>query len=229
MLKSLFARMAEHFPRARFFGFANGDILFTEDLVESLQYVDAVAQKSNWTRLFVTGTRTNVDFKQGSPLRNISEVKELAGRGKLYNFGTEDYFITMAHGFPWADIPPFVVGRVGYDNWLVATSILMRLPSVDLTRTVTAVHLTDADGNRAGHEAQSKRDSNLKLADKDFDYTLGSTNCIPFYTARQSRKNFMLYHRQVVRGPCHSALRRKRYNLSNFWKIWADICPLCRF
>ena len=31
-----------------------------------------------------------------------------------------DYFITHSNRFPWQQIPPFVIGRSAYDNWLVS-------------------------------------------------------------------------------------------------------------
>ena len=30
-----------------------------------------------------------------------------------------DYFISTNNGYPWADIPKVIIGRDGYDNWLV--------------------------------------------------------------------------------------------------------------
>ena len=32
----------------------------------------------------------------------------------------EDYFITTRDGFPWKSIPKLVIGRIGYDNWMVS-------------------------------------------------------------------------------------------------------------
>ena len=31
-----------------------------------------------------------------------------------------DYFISKAGNYQWQDIPPFVIGRPRFDNWLVS-------------------------------------------------------------------------------------------------------------
>ena len=37
-----------------------------------------------------------------------------------------DYFITTRDGFPWASVPKVVVGRVGYDNWMVSINWVIK-------------------------------------------------------------------------------------------------------
>jgi hypothetical protein len=52
----------------------------------------------------------------------------------------EDYFIVRGAGFDWAGgVPPFVIGRVAYDNWLVDYAV-HHFETVDATVTVKAVH-----------------------------------------------------------------------------------------
>jgi hypothetical protein len=63
----------------------------------------------------------------------------------------QDFFIVMRGGFPWDDIPDFVIGRPGYDNWLVDYTFHNDVDAVDVTRTLHAIHQTGVDGNKAGH------------------------------------------------------------------------------
>lgn len=230
VLKSIFAHLALTFASARFHGYANGDIVFTQDLIHTLNYLDGVSRQLFWHHLFLTGRRTNANFSESIRLNTAADVWQFSRKGQLYNCGSEDYFITLANGFPWSSIPPFVVGRVGYDNWLVAHAIMLRLPAIDVTETVTAVHLTDVDGTRAGHQAVTSNDSNMKLIDKNFDFSLGSTNCIPFYTIRSSTKsnNLKLVRRKFDnRRVCAQALRRRHMDSQMFWNAWLALCPLC--
>lgn len=55
----------------------------------------------------------------------------------------EDWFVTTPSSVDWRDAPlrDFVVGRVGWDNWLVDRMHRdADVTVVDATRTVTAVH-----------------------------------------------------------------------------------------
>ena len=45
-------------------------------------------------------------------------------KGKRGWVTSEDYFITTSNGFPWKRLPKVVVGRLGYDNWMVKGSAL---------------------------------------------------------------------------------------------------------
>jgi hypothetical protein len=37
-------------------------------------------------------------------------------------------------------VPPFAVGRPGWDNWMIYRARLLRIPVVDATRAITAIH-----------------------------------------------------------------------------------------
>jgi hypothetical protein len=50
-----------------------------------------------------------------------------------------DYFV-FSRGFFAKDVPPFVVGRVFWDNWLVWKALASSLPVIDVSDAVLAVH-----------------------------------------------------------------------------------------
>ena len=52
-----------------------------------------------------------------------------------------------------------VIGRPGYDNYLVARAVAERgrVSSVDVTNALVALHQTDDDGVKAGHRARADR------------------------------------------------------------------------
>ena len=58
-----------------------------------------------------------------------------------------------------------VIGRPGYDNYLVAHAVAERgrVSSVDVTNALVALHQTDDDGVKAGHRARDDHDWNLEL------------------------------------------------------------------
>jgi hypothetical protein len=132
----------------------------------------------------MVGRRTNVNTTKlydGVELSS-ERLAEIAQNETLFITDAQDYFITTWGGFPWGSIPNFVVGRIGYDNWLLVTAITKEIPLVDLTETLLAVHQSDATGNFAGHHKKTKEDchTNLNLVAKPFDYFLGHTTCSQF-------------------------------------------------
>jgi len=54
-------------------------------------------------------------------------------------------------------VPNLVIGRPGYDNFLVATASLNNVAVVDATKTVIALHQTDAEGVGSGHRRHDSR------------------------------------------------------------------------
>lgn len=65
-------------------------------------------------------------------------VRELARTGRRRGAGALDYFLFTRRLYD--DLPPFAVGRVGFDNWLVWRAGTTGARVVDLTPSVRAVH-----------------------------------------------------------------------------------------
>ena len=50
-----------------------------------------------------------------------TDIKESSDRwGHPFVTDAQDFFIVGKDSYPWSEIPDFVVGRVGFDNWLVS-------------------------------------------------------------------------------------------------------------
>ena len=68
-----------------------------------------------------------------------------------------DYFLFTRGLFK--DIPPFAVGHVAWDNWMIESTLRRKKPVVDATNVVQAFHLWHKP--RPGHRPDKKK--NLKL------------------------------------------------------------------
>ena len=192
VLRSMFLHAQTINETTPFYGYANGDILFDRDLVTTLEAVNRA--RNRFKQIFVIGQRIDYNFKRNQELRNLSTVSRLASAGKLHPSNAQDYFITTHSGFPWESIPDFVVGRVGYDNWLVATAINRNFSVIDVTATVTALHQTGRDGNAAGRNIKRDIDDkyiNYHLAGK-FDYSDGITTLSNYITLKPGSQVFIL-------------------------------------
>lgn len=150
-----------------FDAYANGDIVFTKGLVDTLAQV-----KNGWGReiasgarrgVMIVGKRTNVDYHSQN-LTNDDEVVQLSKMGQVFQNDAEDYFLYSRGSRDWDLIPDFVVGRRAYDNWLVHNAHHDEaMDVIDASDTVLGLHLTAADGNKAGHKKGADNDHNKQV------------------------------------------------------------------
>ncbi len=133
-----------------FYCYANGDILFEPGLIETLKTLEPVTAKMK--QVLIVGRRTNFKLTPKQNIDKFEDIQEFNKQGKLFGTNAQDYFISTPSGYPWDTIPDFVVGRVGYDNWLVVTAIVKKMNVIDTTGTVIALHQTGTDGNFAGKQ-----------------------------------------------------------------------------
>lgn len=176
-----------------FYGFCNGDILFDEGLLDTLMAVQFYLPLL--TTPMMVGRRTNVNMSivhKPDDLCQWEDVRQT--EGQLFIDDAEDYFIIAnAHEFIWDKLENVVIGRVGYDNYLVAMALRYNVSVVDVTETVKAVHQTGADGDFAG---QTNVDSqyNIDLIGP-FDYDPGRTTHAQYLTINEEGQGIQIYKR----------------------------------
>jgi hypothetical protein len=129
-----FARVdeiAEHHVRC----FVNADVLLLDDLLPAVEAVRTV-----FGRFLIVGETRDLDVRDELCLER-EERAELRRRaldeGRSRGPTAIDYFVFTARLFD--PLPPFVVGRARFDNWLVWRA-RERGVVVDATRAVVSVH-----------------------------------------------------------------------------------------
>ena len=136
LISSIFARAREA-ARAPYLAYFNADIVVLPDFLQAVQAVTAAAPDG----FLMVGRRWDVDittpltFGQGWADRLREEVSR---RGRLHSPFGIDYFV-----FPkaaYADMPPFAVGRAGWDNWMIYHARARGWKVIDATPDVLAVH-----------------------------------------------------------------------------------------
>ncbi|XP_041375213.1 uncharacterized protein LOC121388069 [Gigantopelta aegis] len=182
VLKFMFSEIISRF-NSTLYGYSNGDILFGDDLLQTLSAVH-VTFRTQTSPLLVVGVRRNVinvTSLEASSSKNLREAAKK--RGTLFISVSQDYFITNK-AFPWDGIPEVVVGRVAYDNWLVLDSIHRGHTVIDATDTITAVHQTTHKGNYQGNSNPQTRYNSKLLSrhHKTIHYEAGSTECVTIMT-----------------------------------------------
>ena len=118
-----------------------------------------------------------------------------------------------------------VIGRPGYDNYLVAHAVAERgrVSSVDVTNALVALHQTDDDGVKAGHRARLDRVYNLRLIGEQ--WRDGRTVNCPWRVEQFPRGWFALLRRGTRTGTAFDddLLRTERAWLQQ-WVRPRDVC-----
>jgi hypothetical protein len=115
---------------------SNADVIFTDRL---LRMADRAAGRPRPT--YVIGQRTDIDqtllltFEDG--WQNVLEHRaRTEGERKPVNW--IDWFLFTRGLF--TDLPPFAIGRPGYDPWLIWRAAQLGADVIDATEAVSAVH-----------------------------------------------------------------------------------------
>lgn len=126
--------------------YVNTDIILLNDFTRIVQGVSA-----RFERFLAIGQRWDLDMSMEVDFSDENWGKRLFNRirtdGRLHPKTGMDYFLFprgMLQG-----IPSFAVGRTFWDGWLVYKARSMRVPVVDFTKQVTAIHQNHDYGHHA--------------------------------------------------------------------------------
>ena len=194
----------------------NCDIILLSDFIDAVRRVRAAHQ-----RFLMAGQRWDVD------LREHIDFLEAGWEAKLRKLAREtgrrrppqwiDYFV-FRKGLFYGRIPEFVIGRPGWDNWLLWYPRSIDVPVIDASRVVMAIHQNHdyayhPEGEKGvweGEEAQQ----NYRLHEGKYA-TLGNATYV--LTPRGLRPNFKDV---FVRG--------KRKAAPAFYRVWFALLNLTR-
>lgn len=115
--------------------YSNADIIFFDDLLEAIR-------KLPNDKFLAVGRRMDLDVKSLLNFADKNEVeklkKEAEMRGTLHSPAGIDYFIFRRDMlFP---LPPLVVGRIGWDNFMIWNAKQKNIPVIDVTKEIFAIH-----------------------------------------------------------------------------------------
>jgi hypothetical protein len=141
--------------------YVNADIVLLEDFLAAVRRLPRdpyLAIGRRWD----CDVDSLLDFSDGG-----TSLRDWARRnGELDKGRGSDYFAFRADTD--FGLPAFAVGRPGWDNWMIGRALELRLPLIDMTESVTAVHQNHDYGHVAGSQARSwegpEADRNRQLA-----------------------------------------------------------------
>lgn len=115
--------------------YINTDIILLTNLSD-------VAKRIILKEYFVVGRRIDLDFKEVVNSTNPQWQKELLDQarkvGRIHGYSGIDYFLFPKSLSP--EMPPFPVGRPGWDSWFLYYIRSRKIPLIDATEVVTAIH-----------------------------------------------------------------------------------------
>ncbi|XP_071142499.1 uncharacterized protein [Mytilus edulis] len=182
-----------------FYAYANGDNLFTNDLLETLK----VILKSNLSKaddLLLIGRRIDVrDVKTVEAIDHEALKYTAYKRGSIHTPYGIDYFI-IKKSYPFHEFPDLVIGRPYVDSFLVSEAV-NREPGhvVDITMTSLAVHQVTLPGKQGVDEGTTKQDKDYNynlLKSRNPNYSRGNTNCAQYYTLFDTNMTIAIRKRQ---------------------------------
>jgi len=116
--------------------YLNADILL---LPECLEVIDLILRQRE--EFLLVGRRLDLDVKQEIDFSSdwLSDIeRQLSQNGRLRAVTAMDYFIFPRHLF--LEIPPFAIGRAGWDNWMIYYAVQQPWPVIDVTPSHRIVH-----------------------------------------------------------------------------------------
>ncbi|MBA7586253.1 hypothetical protein ES708_28249 [subsurface metagenome] len=134
LVSSIF-RIAQDIASHQLMCYVNADIILMSD------FLLAVQRFYKYPYLMV-GQRWDLDLKKPVDFdKHDWEAylrERVAMHGKLHSRSGIDYFV-----FPrglYDDIPPLTIGRPGWDNWMIYQTRSLKVPVIDATKVITAIH-----------------------------------------------------------------------------------------
>jgi hypothetical protein len=116
--------------------YVNSDIIFLSDFILSINRVKT-------DTFLLIGNRCNVDIKESIDFETkdweLKLIRRIEQTGSLQSPIGADYFV-FRKDEALAEIPPFAVGRPGWDNWFIYNARKRKYRVIDASKVVTAVH-----------------------------------------------------------------------------------------
>ena len=136
LISSLF-QTAEDAARHELLCQINADIMLTDDFLPAIDRIRSLRSK-----FLIAGRRWDLDIEKPWDFEDPNWQAKLrrhsVEHGTLHPPFGLDYFV-----FPkglWGELPPFAIGRQVLDNWLIYAARSRRVPVIDASAAITAIH-----------------------------------------------------------------------------------------
>jgi hypothetical protein len=217
-LNYMFERAYE-ISRHKFLCYANCDIMLMSDFCEALELTSKAHDE-----FLIIGRRWDTDITEPWDFQKSGWDRQLRSfalhKGRRNGPSWVDYFC-FSRDLYRGKMPPFLIGRHGWDPWLTWFAWNSSVPVIDASRAVVAVH--------QNHDyAYLKQGAAATVSDAEVNYNrnLGGTTAWHYYTTDAATERLtrgrLRVHRMAWFGPMKSRLVGYGY------KTWFSCLRLTR-
>ncbi len=177
--------------------YINADIIMLSDFLEVVSQIQREV-------FLLIGRRRDLDLKEPIDFSNPDWERQLRNRAaleaKLHGPAGLDYFV-----FPrgtYSNIPSFAIGRGAWDNWIVYRARSLKVPVIDATRVITAIHQnhdyspslqkTTVLGRRFDYSSPEAKWNAKMLGGDEYIFTVDNANWI--FTAHGIKRALSMRH-----------------------------------
>ncbi len=135
LVNSIFS-LARQASRCEILIYLNADIILLPDTLEIIQQINQGKED-----YLIVGRRWDLDLSAEIVFNKkwADEVKNSALiQGRIHGPTAMDYFVFPKHLYQ--DLPPFAVGRAGWDNWMIYHGMQQPWPVIDATPVLMVIH-----------------------------------------------------------------------------------------
>jgi Glycosyl transferase family 2 len=132
--------------------YVNSDIILTSDFLPTIQQVI-----THYQQFLIIGRRWNLDLTEPLNFHHSHWEQNLHDRvhqaGTFSGVGALDYFV-----FPkplFSQLPQFAIGRAGWDNWMVGEALKQKIPVINASQLITAIHQNHDYNHLPGHRLEA--------------------------------------------------------------------------
>jgi hypothetical protein len=140
--------------------YTNCDIIFLNSLTKVIECIDNYF-KNNY---LIIGRRVDISINKILDFSKPNLENELISLSKshgiLHGISGLDYFVFRR--LAWMDIPKFIVGRPGWDNWLAGKAVEKGHFVVDATNDILAIHQNHSFNHIPGGSEEAKKGQEAK-------------------------------------------------------------------
>jgi hypothetical protein len=162
LISSMFSRVRQ-ISSSPLLCIINTDMLLMADFLQAADQAKALKEKfvllsQRWDM----DIANPIEFTEGWQDRLRFRVHR---QGQLHRPAGSDFFL-----FPnscYTHLPPFAIGRAGWDNWMIYKARREKWPVIDCTPSMVVVHQNHDYGHLPGgtsHYAHPETDENIRLA-----------------------------------------------------------------
>lgn len=196
LMSSIFQK-AQMVSIAPVMAYLNADIIVSPEFLTVIRII-----RQRFEEFLVVGSRIDLDLRETIQFQDgwLQDLYTKVDRdGQLHKPSGSDYFVFPRGLFD--DIPPFALGRAGWDNWMLYAGRKSRIPVIDASGTIRIVHQNHDYAHLPGgepHYRHPESELNVQLAGGgEMIFTLQDTDwCIVRGKIRKKR----WYERGFIRS-----------------------------